>query len=200
MLRSFFPPRIPFLSPRIPRHFQGTKAISFRALLVVPLLGQVTLVVGLMGYFSIRNSQRSAQTVAWQLQADMGQRVEQHLDHYLTVPQRLTAVNHQAIQQGMLSLDRVPQFEQFFVTQMQQFPETGYLNFGAPTGEFLGVERRAGELLIIDMLQESGGQTGRSFRLNPSGGRGAQLEANPLPFGIQEEGWFKDAVKAQKPI
>jgi signal transduction histidine kinase len=173
---------------------------SFRFLLIVPFLGQVILAVSLTGYFSIRNSQRSAENVAWQLQTDVGKRIEQHLNTYLGMPHRLTNLNHHAIQRGLLNHNNLPQFESFFLNQMQQFPEASYLNFGKTTGEFIGVERRQGQLLITDVLNQPNRRTGRAFRLTATGQRGELLEAHPLNIPITQEAWFADAIQSQKPI
>jgi signal transduction histidine kinase/HAMP domain-containing protein len=174
-------------------------ALAFRWILVGPFLVQVMIAIGLTGYFSIRNSQKSAENFAFQLQTDVGQRIGQRLDSYLAMPHRLNHLNRQAIQSQLLHPQNLRQFESVFVEQMRQFPEAGYLNFGKPNGEFIGVERRDGQLLIIDVELTPAQTYGRSFHLTADGQRGAPFERNPLDSKVTQEGWFADAVTARKP-
>jgi signal transduction histidine kinase len=186
-----------------PKELSPQKAlpqVSFRSILVVPFLVQVVFAVGLTGYFTIRNGQKEAENFALQLQANVGKRIDQHLSSYLATPQQLAYLNYQAIQSKLLNPQDLKPFESFFVTQMQLFPEVGYLNFGRPSGEFIGVERRDRTLLIGDVEQTAGKNYSRSFQLNAAGGRGKLLTREPLATGITQEGWFRDAVKAKGPI
>ncbi len=50
-------------APSAPPHRRPTKAIAFRWILVGPFLIQVIMAIGLTGYFSIRNSQKSAENL-----------------------------------------------------------------------------------------------------------------------------------------
>jgi signal transduction histidine kinase len=186
-----------------PKELSPQKAlpqVSFRWILVVPFLVQVVFAVGLTGYFSIRNGQKAAENFAFQLQANVGKRIDQHLSSYLATPQQLAHLNYQAIQTKLLNPQGLKPFESFFVTQMQLFPEVGYLNFGRPSGEFIGVERRDQQLLISDVEKTAGKSYYRSFQLNAAAGRGKLLTRELLTTGITQEGWFRDAVKAEGPI
>jgi signal transduction histidine kinase len=174
-------------------------AIAFRWILVGPFLVQVISAIGLTGYLSVRNSQRSAENFAFQLQTDVGERIGQRLDSYLAIPHRLNHLNRQAIQSKLLNPQNMRQFETVFVEQMRQFPEAGYLNFGKPNGEFIGVERSDQQLLITDVERTPTQNYGRSFQITDAGERGSQISRNRLDTRITQEGWFADAVKAQKP-
>jgi signal transduction histidine kinase len=178
---------------------RSASAIAFRWILVGPFLVQTIVAIGLTGYFSVRNSQKSAENFAFQLQTDVGQRIAQRLDSYLAMPQRLNHLNRQAIQSKLLNPQNLRQFEPVFVAQMRQFPEAGYLNFGKPNGEFIGVERRDGGLRITDVELTPAQNYSRSFQITAAGERGPQLESEHLDTKITQEGWFADAVKAQKP-
>jgi signal transduction histidine kinase len=186
-------------APSAPPQRRPPSAIAFRWILVGPFLVQVIIAIGLTGYFSIRNSQKSAENFAFQLQTDVGERIGQRLDSYLAMPHRLNHLNRQAIQSKLLNPQNPRQFETVFVEQMRQFPEAGYLNFGKPNGEFIGVERRDGQLLIIDVELTPAQTYGRSFHLTADGQRGTPFERNHLDSKITQEGWFADAVTARKP-
>jgi signal transduction histidine kinase len=186
--------------PKEPSPKKELPQISFRWILVVPFLAQVVFAVGLTGYFSIRNGQKAAENFGFQLQANVGKRIDQQLNSYLATPHQLAHLNYQAIQSKLLNPQDLKPFESFFVMQMQLFPEVGYLNFGRPSGDFIGVERRDRQLLIGDVEKTAGKTYSRSFQLNAAGGRGKMVTRERLTTGITQEGWFKDAVNAEAPI
>ncbi|MGB3405061.1 MAG: hypothetical protein WBA77_20425 [Microcoleaceae cyanobacterium] len=62
------------------RSLQKSRNIPLRLLLVVPFVIQIIAAVGLTGFLSFRNGQRAVNDLANQLQNEVSQRVELHLD------------------------------------------------------------------------------------------------------------------------
>jgi LytS/YehU family sensor histidine kinase len=73
-------------APSAPPQRRLSPALAFHWILVGPFLVQVIIAIGLTAYFSVRNSQKSAENFAFQLQTDVGQRICQRLDSYLAMP------------------------------------------------------------------------------------------------------------------
>jgi hypothetical protein len=67
--------------------------LPLQALLIVPFVLQVFAAVGLGSYLSFKNAQESTDRLANQLMNEIGDRVDQHLDSYLALPQQLNQVN-----------------------------------------------------------------------------------------------------------
>ncbi len=172
--------------------------LPLQAVLVVPFVIQVSLAVGLTGYFSFRNGKQAVRDVASQLEHQVSLRVQQNLESYLREPQQINQINLQAIELNMIDLNNFGQVGEYFCQQMKTF-NVGYINFANPQGAFIGVERTEdGTLLINETLQSS--LTKMSVYGFDSRCRRTSLQGTLLQPPIQAEGWYTAAVKARKPI
>jgi signal transduction histidine kinase/CheY-like chemotaxis protein len=172
--------------------------MPLQAVLVVPFVIQVSLAVGLTGYFSFRNGKQAVRDVASQLEYQVSLRVQQNLDSYLQEPQQINQINLKAIELNMIDLNNFGQLGEYFCQQMKTF-NVGYINFANPQGAFIGVERTEdGALLINETLQSS--LTKMSvYGVDPQCRR-TNLQGSLFQPPVQAEGWYATAVKARKPI
>ncbi|HBL11046.1 MAG TPA: hypothetical protein DD379_06500 [Cyanobacteria bacterium UBA11162] len=177
---------------------KGSKKVSLRLVLIVPLVLQIFAAVGLTGWLSLQNGQKAVNDLASQLQVEVSTRIVQHLDRYLAIPHQINQINSDAIELGLLNPANVESMEKYFWKQMQVF-DVGYISFGNKQGEFIGVERLDNNnLLINEVSQKSGlgklyiyGTDNEGNRLN----RIAIKNWNPLV-----EPWYTDLMKAGKPL
>ncbi|MHC5832967.1 MAG: hybrid sensor histidine kinase/response regulator, partial [Nostoc sp.] len=95
---------------------------------------------GLVGYLSYQNGQTAVNELATQLESEICDRIEQHLDSYLTTPKQINQINLDAVELGLLNLSDFKTTGNYFWKQMQVF-NVGYNNFANRKGEFIGVER-----------------------------------------------------------
>ncbi len=172
--------------------------MTLRKVLILPFVLQIVGTVGLVGYLSFLNGQRTVNQLANRLMEKSGALVEQHLDSYLAVPHQINQVNLDAIELGLLDLQNFEQMGQVFFRQMQVF-NVGYVNFANPKGEFIGVERLANGQFLINETRRSDLKQLSIYQTDPKGNRlKPRVEFAPDP--IQQEGWYADAVAAKRPV
>ena len=74
----------------------NTRKRSLRSVLVVPFVIQIFAVVGLTGYFSLRNGQRAVNDVASQLRNEISERIQDELADYAERPHLINQINADA--------------------------------------------------------------------------------------------------------
>lgn len=154
--------------------------------------------VGGMAYFSGQRSGLSL-TDAYR-QQDAITNLSDQLSSRLRDPQLINNLNVLAIEQGRLSLTNFDAMGQRFWSQMQLFP-VGYINYGNPRGEFLGVERLdSGEFVLNEDASTSRLGKGRLgiYAMGPGGERGKLLDVVPGMTTTHKEAWYVETVKAGK--
>ncbi len=78
--------------------------MPLKTVLIVPFVLQICGAVALIGYLSFKNGQLAVENLANQLEAEISNRAEQHLDSYLKTPRQINQINVNAIELGLLSL------------------------------------------------------------------------------------------------
>ncbi|MGB0561952.1 MAG: ATP-binding protein [Spirulinaceae cyanobacterium] len=94
-------------SVKPPTQNPSTPQIPLRWVLVVPFLLQIFTAVGVVGYLSFRSGQRAIEDVVEQLQNEVGHRITDRLDTYLTIPGLIHENAMRAMQTGELDLNQL---------------------------------------------------------------------------------------------
>jgi hypothetical protein len=175
------------------------KRVSLRLFLIVPFLLQIFAVVGLVGYLSWWNGQKAVNELALRLQTEMGDRVTQHLDTYLTAPQQINLTNVQGIRLGLLQLNNLDKLAQYFWKQMQVFP-VSYINYGSEDGLFIGVERLGNGKVVIQEDPALNSTRDNIYETNEYGKRTRLIESNDVGADHRNEAWYEDPIKAGKQV
>ncbi len=154
-----------------------------RLVLVLPFLLEIAAAVGLVGYFSYRHGQQAVQDLASQLRAEVTGRISQHLDAYLANPLALNRLNAAALEMGLLDPQNFETLGQFFWQQMQIY-DVGYLSYGDPAGNFVGIERlNDGSLLFVESYPLADPDRPcclqQVYRMEADGQRGPLVATNP---------------------
>jgi methyl-accepting chemotaxis protein len=174
------------------------RRISLRAALLVPFLLQIFGAVGITGYLSIQNGQRTVNDMATRLEKATSKQIGQQLDGYMPLVPKLSKINAAAAGSGNLNLQNLTQIGQVFCSQMQNFP-VGYAGFGTPQGDYIGVERLdTGKLVINEQSARTNGKLA-VFPATESCDRGPMSEAKD-DYKFAGESWYVETVKAQKPV
>jgi hypothetical protein len=92
--------------------------------LILPFVVQIVGAVGLVGYFSYRSGQKAVEHLANDLMAEIGDRVNQHLDTYLGNAQKINQMNLEAVQAGVLDLNNFSALGKYFYRQKKSFDFT----------------------------------------------------------------------------
>ncbi|MEN9520064.1 MAG: hypothetical protein RLZZ381_2652 [Cyanobacteriota bacterium] len=178
--------------------FKKPKQIPLRTVLVIPFVLQIFAAVGLTGYLSLRYGQKAVNNLAVQLQKDVSDRIEQHLDSYLGIPHQINQLNARAINLGLIDTQDLRTFGRYFWQQMRTFKEFGYINFGNPQGDFIGIYRAPDDSLRMDLIEQA--------YLGKYHGYATDLNGNPTQRIIEEEfdfrvdSWYTDAIKYGRPL
>jgi PAS domain S-box-containing protein len=181
-------------------HFVGKvyAKMPLRYVLIVPFILQICGAVGLVGYLSYQNGQKAVNELATQLESEICDRIEQHLDDYLTNPKQINQINLDAIELGLLNLSDFKTTGNYFWKQMQVF-DVGYNSFANPKGEFIGVERLDNGKLLINEVSERRG-IGKLY-VYPTDNQGNRRHFQEVKdYDPRLEAWYADPVKVGKRV
>ena len=172
--------------------------MPLRYVLIVPFILQICGAVGLVGYLSYQNGQKAVTELANQLENEICDRIEQHLDSYLTTPKQVNQINLDAIELGLLNLSDFQTTGNYFWKQMQVF-NVGYNSFANSKGEFIGVERLDnGKLLINEVSKKHG--LGKLY-VYPTDNQGNRRHLQEVKnYDPRLEAWYTDPVKLDKRV
>ena len=171
---------------------------SLQMVLIAAFVLQILGPVGLVGYLSFRNGQKAVEALASQLVDEVSDRIDQHLNDYLTTPQQINQLNLFAVSENFVSLENQQRLGRYFWKQMQVFPNMSYVNFANASGEFVGVGREDNGDLYLEIIDSTHRGKYHRYALDAQGNPDQFLWAedyNPL----QDE-WYADAAKAGKPV
>ncbi|MDZ8223521.1 ATP-binding protein [Nostoc sp. ChiVER01] len=172
--------------------------MPLRYVLIVPFILQICGAVGLVGYLSYQNGQKAVTELANQLENEICDRIEQHLDSYLTTPKQINQINLDAIELGLLNLSDFQTIGNYFWKQMHVF-NVGYNSFANAKGEFIGVERLNNGKLLINEVSEKHG-LGKLY-VYPTDNQGNRRHLQEVKnYDPRLEAWYTDPVKLGKRV
>lgn len=173
--------------------------LPLQAVLIVPFVVQIFAAVGLVGYLSFQNGQQAINRLANKLINEIGDRVHQHLDSYLAVPQQLNQINADAVKSRILNLQEIETTGHYFWQQMQVHKNLSYIFYALPTGEYTGAGRwiNGGETTIDELSPRTNYQN-YSYTTDAQGNR--QKLVYQGKYQPSSEDWYLRAVQTGKPI
>lgn len=186
---------------------QFSGRFPLRVVLLVPFILQIIVVVGLVGYLSFSNGQKSVNEVATELRNEITGRIEQHLLEYLKTAHLINQINADLLHLNMLNLENLNEekrqvIEHHFWQQLQRFDSVGYISLATAQGEFIGAERR--EVPTADIGEDTKHKfyfySEYSEHLADSQGGRKKLTNTVEGYDPRTRGWYKDTVAAKKPI
>lgn len=146
-----------------------SRKLRLRTALVVPFILQIVAAVGLVGYLSFRSGERAIADLENQLQKEVNNRVNYHLETYLKMPQRVNQINQDMIQIGLLDVNNFSALRQYFWRLLQRFETISYIGFGNEQEKFIGVERLEGGRFSVEVKDESTGVNKLVYLLDKEG-------------------------------
>ncbi|MEA5617403.1 ATP-binding protein [Cronbergia sp. UHCC 0137] len=172
--------------------------MPLRAVLIIPFVLQIFGAVGIVGFVSFQNGRKAIQELSYQLENEIANRVEQHLDVYLQTPQKINQINLDAIKLGLLDINNFKTTGHYFWKQMKLF-DIGYNNFANTKGEFIGIERLNNNQLLVNEVTAKNG-IGKLY-IYPTDKQGNRRQLQETKnYDPRVEAWYADTVKAGKPI
>jgi hypothetical protein len=144
------------------------KNIPLAWVLVIPFVLQIVGAVGLVGYLSYRTCQKSTEEMANRLMVEIGDRVDQHLNSYLGIAQKINQINLDAVNAGILDLKDFKTLGKYFYHQRQSF-DFAYVNFGSQEGGFIGSGNSENNDLEIGEISPSNPDLYKYYAVNKAG-------------------------------
>ena len=105
--------------------------------LIAAFIVPIVSTVGVVSYFSFRNSQQSINDLAKQLINEKSDRIQTYLKTYTQTPPLVTQLSSNAIDSGALKLDDLPSWDTYFFQQSQLSKSLAYVYFGSVQGEYV---------------------------------------------------------------
>ncbi len=170
----------------------GSK-LPLRIILIVPFVAQIFAAVGLTGYLSLRNGQKSVQDLAGQLMGEVDGRINRHVRDYLNTPDQINQLNRSALDLGQLDLNDLQTMEKHFLQQSKIFDKVSYIQFGSSQGEVIGLEIIDDETVRYQVADSAG--TLRAYSIKENGDRDKFLKASPN-YDPRNRPWYTVPQKA----
>lgn len=179
--------------------------VTLRTVIIVPFVLQIVGVVGLVGYLSFKNGQKAVEDLAYQLIDQVGDQVDQNLQYYLDVPQKINESRALAIRTGILNGKDFSVLESYFAQQLQIYPTVSSMAIATEKKEFLAVERLLKtDSLVIRVRNQS---TKNAFHYYDADRQGKRLKLTKIrqdfdPHNDPPNGkpWYQAAKQANRSI
>lgn len=139
-----------------------TRPVSLRLLLTVPILLQVTCAVGLVSFVSFKNGQKGVDNLVQTLQQELSSHVDDHLNHFFSLPQQVNEINAAAVDAGHFNPSQLAELGQYFCRQAQAFPPLSYVGFNWTDGRGAGAGRWVKDAGVL--ISEDRDRRSKSFR------------------------------------
>ncbi len=149
---------------------QKTRQIPLRVLLIVPFVLQIVGAVGLVGYLSYRSGQQAVEEMATSLMSEIGDRIDQNLNTYLSAPEQVAQTNASLIRQGILDYQNLPALQTHFAQQLQIFPSVSMVKISNEKKDYISVSRDlSSDQLIVRIINASESNNHYRYRVDITG-------------------------------
>jgi signal transduction histidine kinase/HAMP domain-containing protein len=170
--------------------------IPLRLLLTAPNLIQLLTVVALVGVLSWWHGRQTVNRLAFQLESEIGERVQLKLESYLNAPHLITQINQDAVQLGHIDLNSPASLEPHLLKQIAQFPSVSGILLGSEQGLLRAVNRRGGlHMLKVDPAEQG---VVRDYKFDAAG-RANQVNKFIRPE-VRQFSWYRAAATAQRAV
>ncbi len=160
--------------------------------LVVPFVLQLLSVVGVVGYLSLRNGERTVETLAEQMMHEVCQRAGLQLKGYFAQPLLINEINANAVRSGQVDLDDTGAIEAMVFNRIKEFEAVSGVLIGTEQGDFRAATRR-GQLRLIANDAPNDLTQIRDYALTEDGTRQMQLQTFSKAR-IQDALWYQTAA------
>jgi signal transduction histidine kinase/FixJ family two-component response regulator len=147
------------------------RGLPLRLVLVLPFLLQVLGAVGLVGYLSFKNGQKSVQELAQKLESEIANRVEKETVSFLTTPHLVNQIMVASAENGNLNLEDKPALEKFFYSQIKAHGIVPYLFYVDRQDNFIGVQQLDNGQFVTKVKDQTTGKNRHVYALDQQGNR-----------------------------
>lgn len=177
--------------------FQPLGKIRLKTALVFPFILQITIAVGLVGYFSFRNGQQTVENLAQQLIQSVSVRIENHVLEYFNKSFQILRVTEDNVQAGNLDLNDFEGLKRYFWNVVLEADLESYILYGNEQGEFIGVEHLENGEIQLKIRTIETEPLRQIYRLDDQGNRAEFVKE--AEYDPRKRPWYQVAKQAQKP-
>jgi adenylate cyclase len=169
--------------------------VRLRTTLVTLSVIQVVGSIAIVGYLANRNREKGIQDFSGQLRAEVAERVEEEVHHYLEKPYLVNEINTQLAQQKLLQLDNPTELETYFLKQSKIFNQLETIAYSdLKRNDYIGANG-TGKYTIVaspgNGMQRYGYGTGPDQR--------GPLLAEKADYDVRQRPWYRTAMKTKSP-
>ncbi len=169
--------------------------MRLRTTLVILSVIQVVGSIAIVGYLTNRNREKGIQDFSGQLRAEVTERVEQEVRHYLEKPYLVNEINAQLAQQKILKLDDPAELETYFLKQSKIFNQLETIAYSdIQRNDYVGANG-TGKYTIV----ASPGNGMQRYAYGPSPDQRGPLLAEKADYDVRQRPWYKTAMKTKLP-
>lgn len=171
------------------------RPVPIRTVLIIPFLLQIFGTVGIVGWLSFQAGQKAVNEVVSQLQNEISARVEQNLEAYLDIPEKINQTNLNLIQSRILNFQNLTQWEKYLWRQVQLYPDINFIKITNAAGQERTGEQLGDGSLRINVIDTFTNYDFYSYKTDDQGDR-TEVATIVKGFNTLKGVWYKDAVKA----
>ncbi|SKB15414.1 Protein serine/threonine phosphatase with Cache sensor [Planktothrix sp. PCC 11201] len=184
-------------SSKTPFRFQPAGKIRLKTALVFPFILQITVAVGLVGYFSFRNGQQAVENLAQQLIQSVSVRIENHVLGYFNKSFQILRVTEDNVKAGNLDLNDFEGLKRYFWNVVLEGDLESYIFYGNEQGEFIGVEHLETGKIQLKIRTLETEPMREIYRLDDQGNIAEFLKQ--AEYDPRKRPWYQVAKQAKKP-
>lgn len=177
--------------------FLSNRKLPLQFVLVAPFVIQLFVAVGLISYFSFRNSKAAVNDLVDQLTLRIDDVVDQHLDSYLEAPVRITAATTDAIDSGLLKPYDLKAIQRFLWHQARSSAIT-YVNYGLSNGDYVGAGDYLGFQNTISETSDRTQGKNHNYKTDAQGNPTQLIEIDD--YSHFNESWYSETIQAKRPL
>jgi signal transduction histidine kinase len=170
--------------------------LSLRGLLSIAFASQILASGGIIGYLAFRESQSSAEELAQQLLDKTSEHVLAHLRDYTKILPAVLETNRNALDNGVLRVDRLPDWRQHLFGQAKVNQTLGYIYFGKSDGAYVEVRQYSSSLFRYGNGPKQLNKI-TLYHMDDQGRQGAMIKT--LAYDPRNRPWYKTALANSKP-
>lgn len=174
---------------------KSQRPIPIRTVLIIPFLLQIFGAVGIVGWLSFQAGKQAVNEVVSQLQDEISARVEQNLEAYLSIPEKINQSNLNLLQSEILTFQDLNQWEKYLWRQVQLYPDINFIKITNIAGQERTGEQLGDGSLRINVIDTFTNFDFYSYKTDDKGNR-TEVATIVKGFNTQNGVWYKDAVKA----